>query len=130
MAYVLPLLLWKVRGLYSYCIHGDYTLTHTRWLREAQLPAGKCWHPRSSRLVPGAHTRLTHSASCPQRNKGDFVSLFKSLGFGYISAPPLYGLLRTDLSSITEALGPDLALGMLRAAQYIAHEGNMGRMAK
>lgn len=39
-------------------------------------------------------------------------------------------LLRPDLSSITEALGPDLALGMLRAAQYISHVGNGDRMTK
>lgn len=39
-------------------------------------------------------------------------------------------LLRTDLSSITEAPGPDLALGMLKAAQYIAHVGNEDRMTK
>lgn len=71
---------------------------HTHWLREAQLPAGKCWHPRGPRPIPRAHTRLTQSTSCPQRNKGDFMSLFKSFGFGYISAPPYMDLLRTDLS--------------------------------
>lgn len=58
------------------------------------------------------------------------MSLFKSFGFGYISAPPYMDLLRTDLSSITEALGPDLALGTPRAAQYIAHVGNGDRMTK
>ena len=58
------------------------------------------------------------------------MSLFKSFGFGYISAPPYMDLLRTDLSSITEALGPDLALGLLRAAHYPAHEGNEDRMSK
>lgn len=31
------------------------------------------------------------------------MSLFKSCGFGYIWAPPYMDLLRTDLSSITEA---------------------------
>lgn len=78
-------------------------ITHTHTGSEAQLPAGKCWHPWGPRPVPRAHTRLTHSASWPQRNKGDFMSLFKSCGFGYIWAAPYMDLLRTDLSSITEA---------------------------
>lgn len=87
-------------------------VTHTG----SERPNYKCWHPRGPRLVPRTHTRLTHSASSPQRNKGDFMSLFKSLGFGYILPHPYMDLLRTDLFSITKTLGPDLALGMLRAA--------------
>jgi len=115
--------------VFPLCIHGDYT--HTHWIREPQLPAGKCWHQRGPRLVPRAHTRLTHSASCPQRNKGDFTALLKSFGFGYVPAPPYMDLLRTGLSSITEVLRSDpRALGMLRAAQYFVLVGKWDRMSK
>ncbi len=58
------------------------------------------------------------------------MSMFKSFGFAYILTPLYMDLLRTDLSSITEALGPDLALGMIRVAQYIVHVGNRDRMTK
>lgn len=124
----------SVSALETDCIHGNYM--HTHYHTGAHTHTQSSGSPNYPLETAGTHEapdqyrELTHSASCPQRNKGDFMSLFKSLGFGYISARPYMDLLRPDLSSITEEPGPDLALGLLRAAACIPHVGNGDRMAK
>lgn len=73
-------------------------------------------------MRPQTGTKSPHKAHsltqlhAHSETKGISCLCLNPFGFGYISVPLYMDLLRTDLSSITEALGPDLALGMLRAA--------------
>ena len=98
-------------GLYPHCIYGDYKLRHTHTHTHTHTPNTHTHthiniHTDSERSnyllenagtmeAPDGHQEPTQgslaTAPCPQRNKGDFVSLFKSSGFGCISVPPPYG---------------------------------------
>ena len=113
----------------KHCIHGDYTHTHTG----SEMP-NYLLENTGTQEAPDRYKEPTQGSliqlQAHSETKGISCLCLNPLALDTFRLPPYIDLLRTDLSSINEALGPVLALGMLRAAQYIAHVGNGERMTK